>query len=38
MITYDEFRKTELKVAIIKEVIIHPDADKLYVLKKKHLL
>lgn len=33
MVTYDEFRKTELKVAIIKEVTIHPDADKLYVLK-----
>ncbi|MDP1854312.1 MAG: hypothetical protein Q8L26_08970 [Candidatus Omnitrophota bacterium] len=33
MVTYDEFRKTELKVAVIKEVTVHPDADKLYVLK-----
>lgn len=33
MVTYDEFRKTELRVAVIKEVTVHPDADKLYVLK-----
>lgn len=33
MVTYDEFRKTELKIAVIKEAAVHPDADKLYVLK-----
>lgn len=33
MITYDDFRKTELKIAVIKNAAIHPDADKLYVLK-----
>lgn len=32
MITIDEFRKLELKVAQIKEVIDHPNADRLYVI------
>jgi len=30
---FDEFKKTELKIGIIKEVTEHPKADKLYVLK-----
>lgn len=33
MITYEEFKKLEIKVASIKEVIEHPQADKLYVIK-----
>ena len=33
MITYEDFRKTELKIATIKEVVPHPNADKLYVVK-----
>ncbi|MEW6170386.1 MAG: methionine--tRNA ligase subunit beta [Candidatus Omnitrophota bacterium] len=33
MITYEEFKKLDLKVAEIKEVIEHPQADKLYVIK-----
>lgn len=33
MVTYDEFRKLEIKVARIQEVMEHPNADKLYVLK-----
>lgn len=33
MVSYEEFRKLELKVAQIKEVNAHPNADKLYVLK-----
>jgi len=33
MVTYEEFRKLELKVAKIKEVVEHPNADKLYVIK-----
>ena len=33
MVTYEEFRKLEIKVARIEEVTVHPDADKLYVLK-----
>ncbi|MFH0790755.1 MAG: methionine--tRNA ligase subunit beta [Candidatus Omnitrophota bacterium] len=33
MIKIDEFRKIELKVAQIKEVMDHPNADRLYVLK-----
>jgi methionine--tRNA ligase beta chain len=33
MITYEDFRKTELKIATIKEVAPHPNADKLYVVK-----
>ncbi len=32
MITYEDFRKTELKVATIKEVSLHPQADRLYVI------
>ena len=32
MIAYEEFRKEELKVAKIKEVQDHPNADRLYVL------
>jgi len=32
MVTIEEFRKLELKVAQIKEVIDHPNADKLYVI------
>jgi methionine--tRNA ligase beta chain len=32
MITIDDFRKIELRVAKIKEVFDHPDADKLYVI------
>ena len=33
MITFEEFKKVELKIATIKEVLDHPDANKLYVLK-----
>jgi len=33
MITIDEFKKTELKIARIKEVNDHPNADRLYVLQ-----
>lgn len=33
MVTYEEFRKLELKVARIQEVAEHPNADRLYVLK-----
>lgn len=32
MITYEDFKKLELKVAQIKEVKDHPNADKLYVM------
>jgi methionyl-tRNA synthetase len=32
MATLEEFKKIELKVAEIKEVIEHPNADKLYVI------
>lgn len=32
MINIEDFRKIELKVAVIKEVIDHPNADKLYVV------
>ncbi|MFA6320320.1 MAG: methionine--tRNA ligase subunit beta [Candidatus Omnitrophota bacterium] len=32
MATYEEFRKIELKIAKIKEVNDHPNADKLYVI------
>lgn len=32
MITYEEFRKAELKIATIKEVKPHPQADRLYVV------
>ena len=33
MVTIEDFRKLELKVAQIKEVNDHPNADRLYVLK-----
>lgn len=33
MITYDDFKKLDIRVAVIKEAVVHPDADKLYVLK-----
>lgn len=32
MVTYDDFRKLELKIATIKDVVPHPQADRLYVL------
>ena len=32
MITYDDFKKLELRVARVKEVREHPNADRLYVL------
>ncbi len=32
MATIEEFRKLELKIARIKEVVEHPNADKLYVI------
>lgn len=32
MVTFEEFKRIELKVATIKEVNDHPDADKLYVV------
>jgi methionine--tRNA ligase beta chain len=32
MINYEEFRKAELKIATIKDVQPHPNADKLYVV------
>jgi methionyl-tRNA synthetase len=32
MVTFEEFKKLELKVAKIKEVSDHPRADKLYVM------
>jgi methionyl-tRNA synthetase len=32
MITIEDFRKLELKVAEIKEVIDHPQADRLYII------
>ena len=33
MITFEEFKKMELKIATIKEVLDHPDANKLYIVK-----
>ncbi|MBU1045198.1 MAG: hypothetical protein KJ915_12470 [Candidatus Omnitrophica bacterium] len=33
MISFEEFKKMELKIATIKEVLDHPDADKLYIVK-----
>ena len=33
MITFNEFKQTELKVATILEVKEHPNADRLWVLK-----
>lgn len=32
MVTFEEFKKLEIKVAQIKEVRDHPNADKLYVM------
>jgi len=32
MVNIEEFRKLELKIARIKEVVDHPNADKLYVI------
>ena len=32
MATYEEFRKIELRIARVKEVNDHPNADKLYVI------
>ena len=32
MATIEDFRKLELKVAVIKEVTEHPNADRLYVI------
>ena len=32
MVTLEEFKKLELKVAEIKDVLDHPNADKLYVI------
>ena len=32
MVTYEDFKKLELKVAEIKEVNHHPNADRLYVI------
>ena len=32
MVTFEEFKKLEIKVARIKEVANHPNADKLYVI------
>lgn len=32
MVTFEEFKRLELKVARIKEVQDHPNADKLYVI------
>lgn len=32
MVTFEEFKKLELKVAKIKEVKDHPNADKLYLI------
>ena len=33
MISFDEFKKLEMKIAKIEQVDDHPNADKLYVLK-----
>ena len=33
MITFEEFKKISIKIAKIKEVKEHPNADKLYVIK-----
>ena len=33
MISFEDFKKMELRVAVIKDVQEHPDADRLYVLK-----
>jgi len=33
MLSIEEFMKVELKVAVIKEALDHPNADRLYILK-----
>ncbi len=33
MVSFDEFKKLSIKVAKVKEVKDHPNADKLYVIK-----
>lgn len=33
MLSIEEFMKVELKVAVIREALDHPNADRLYVLK-----
>jgi len=33
MIPFEEFKKLNIKISIIKEVKDHPNADKLYILK-----
>jgi methionyl-tRNA synthetase len=33
MITIEEFKKLNLRVARIKEIIDHPDADRLYIVR-----
>lgn len=33
MISFDDFKKMELRIATVKDVSDHPDADRLYVLK-----
>tara|TARA_Y100000294_G_C8308738_1_gene237802 strand:- start:189 stop:509 length:321 start_codon:yes stop_codon:yes gene_type:complete len=33
MVTFEEFKKISLKVGRIKEVIDHPNADKLFIVK-----
>ncbi|MCK4993538.1 MAG: hypothetical protein KAS13_00650 [Candidatus Omnitrophica bacterium] len=35
MISFQDFKKMELKIATVKDVQDHPDADRLYVLKVK---
>ncbi|MFH0912813.1 MAG: methionine--tRNA ligase subunit beta [Candidatus Omnitrophota bacterium] len=32
MVTLEDFKKLELKVAVIKEVAEHPNADRLYII------
>ena len=32
MATYEDFKKLEFKIAVIKDVVEHPNADRLYVL------
>ena len=32
MVSFEEFKKLEIRIATVKEVLDHPNADKLYVL------
>ena len=32
MATYEDFKKLEFKIAVIKDVVEHPNADRLYVI------